>query len=419
MSYPAPILNLNFANAKQLVHPAVAFSRPSQGSYFDSNEGLRYAPAGVPRFDHDPLTGICKGLLVEPSVTFLDTYSEQFDNAAWTKTRCSITADLALSPDGSMTSDKMIEDTTANASHEISQAISFTTGVVSCDVFLRAGERMFARVLLSDGATGSIYVDVNLSTGEHSDVVSSGSWTGASAEICYAGYGLYRVYISGVAASGTGKILTVYASPALGVVAYTGDGSSGIYIWGANIYAGSGPTSYLPTTSAGVTRAADVCSVDLTKLKDVGGNALWSGVEGTIVFDGEFIGDTPSSYLPVLTIDDGTINNRIGIYRIGSLEQIYATMQVSAVEQLSLTYTTSINPHNRFKSSFAFSENSTAMSVSGSEVQSDFVCSVPANTTNLRLCSDSAGNMTRMLVRSIKLYNRRIPDEYLPILSTL
>lgn len=418
MSYPAPILNLNFANAKQLVHPAVAFSRASQGSYFDSNGMLRYAASNAPRFDYDPLTGICKGLLVEPSVTFLDTYSEQFDNATWTKTRCSITADLALSPDATMTSDKIIEDTTANASHEISQAVPFATGVVSCDVFLRAGERMFARVLLSDGATGSIYVDVNLNTGEHSDVVSSGSWTGASAEVCYAGYGSYRVYISGVAASGTGKILTVYASPALGVVAYTGDGSSGIYIWGAKIYAGSGPTSYLPTTSAGVTRAADVCSVDLTKLKDVGGNVLWSGIEGAIVVRAITQNYTPAGGTTVILaqIDDGTSSNRVVLYRNAS-GALKSACVADGVVQFDSTIST-IENNTELSVSFSMKAGSFAVSLNGGTAV-QFAGIMPS-TTYLRIGSYYNGvNQWDGTIKSIKLYNRRIPDEYLPILSTL
>lgn len=418
MSYPAPILNLNFANAKQLVHPAVAFSRASQGSYFDSNGMLRYAASNAPRFDYDPLTGICKGLLVEPSVTFLDTHSEQFDNATWTKTRCSIAADLALSPDATMTSDKIIEDTTANASHEISQAVPFATGVVSCDVFLRAGERMFARILLSDGATGSIYVDVNLNTGEHSDVVSSGSWTGASAEVCYAGYGSYRVYISGVAASGTGKILTVYASPALGVVEYTGDGSSGIYIWGAKIYAGSGPTSYLPTTSAGVTRAADICGVDLTRLKDAAGNSLWTGTEGTIVIKGVIPLSISSSSNIICSLDDGTSSNRCYV-QLDTTGVVYAKIISNGVQTCILTLGTPQLGED-FSLIVALKDDNNASAYNGSLATQSNLGEIPLGTTIFHIgCNAYGGVQLNSAIKAVKLYNRRIPDEYLPILSTL
>lgn len=67
MSYPAPILSLDFVNGGW--HPALAFSRASTGTLFDKSGILRAARAGVPRRDHDPLTGICKGLFPEDQRT--------------------------------------------------------------------------------------------------------------------------------------------------------------------------------------------------------------------------------------------------------------------------------------------------------------------------------------------------------------
>jgi hypothetical protein len=59
-----PSLNLDFANSKQL-DPRITFYRNSIATYYDSKGILRYANHNEPRFDHDPVTGESKGLLIE------------------------------------------------------------------------------------------------------------------------------------------------------------------------------------------------------------------------------------------------------------------------------------------------------------------------------------------------------------------
>ena len=96
-NFPAvrPSLLLDFTNA-QMLDPRVNFSRRSRASYFDSAGILRLAEASVARIDFDPVSRACRGLLIEEQRTNLCLRSETFDNAAWTKTRCTVTANAAL-----------------------------------------------------------------------------------------------------------------------------------------------------------------------------------------------------------------------------------------------------------------------------------------------------------------------------------
>ena len=63
-----PVADFNFAATKTLDRK-ITFSRDSIGTYTDELGVVRYATNNVPRFDHDPSTGRCLGLLIEESRT--------------------------------------------------------------------------------------------------------------------------------------------------------------------------------------------------------------------------------------------------------------------------------------------------------------------------------------------------------------
>lgn len=424
MSYPAPILNLNFANAKQLVNPAVAFSRASIGSEWDSNGIMRYVGAGVPRFDHDPLTGICRGLLVEPAVTFLNTYSDQIGHAANNAFGVTVSSDAWIALDGTLTMDKLVELATSGE-HRISSTVSSppsSAHVVDIEIKKTSGGRN-VRLLLADATdtTNVISAIFNPDTGAWvTPPTGVGNASEVNGGIIALPSGIYRVWISGKPNnSGTqvlGRINITNGSSA----SYLGDTAFGVLFRRFLTYLGTGPTTTLETVASGVTRADDVCSVDLTQLKDLSGNPLWNGREGTVVVDAIIL-DNPaaSTYLPIIVIDDGSLNNRIGIYHNGTTRQVYTTMRVSAAEQLSLSSGSAILQLQRFKVAISFAKDNSAMSVSGSTIQSDSSCNIPNGLATLRLCRDSAGNAAPRIIRSVQIYNRRIADAYLPALSAL
>jgi hypothetical protein len=59
-----PSLDLNFAATKKL-DPRIKFARQGVASYYDALGNVKFAADNEPRFDHDPDTGECKGLLIE------------------------------------------------------------------------------------------------------------------------------------------------------------------------------------------------------------------------------------------------------------------------------------------------------------------------------------------------------------------
>jgi len=242
----------------------ITFTRASTATFFNSAGVLTSAATNAPRFDYNPSTLAAQGLLIEEARTNALTYSAEFDNAAWTKTRSSITANATTSPDGTVNADKLVEDTTASASHPlISAVLTVVVGSTqSFSVYAKAAERS-AIVLRLNAASDSIFASFNLSTGAVGTTVNAGTGSGATATIQNAGNGWYRCTLSGIFSSTSANpIAIIYpavstADPSGTSIVYTGNGTSGLFIWGAQLEAGAFPTSYIPTTTTALTRAAD------------------------------------------------------------------------------------------------------------------------------------------------------------------
>jgi hypothetical protein len=210
-------------------------------------------PAGQLALDYDPVTHAAKGLLVEPQATNLALRSSAFDDAAaWPFSGATISANASAAPDGTLTGDKIQEDA-ANSAHYAYQAVTVSNGSYTLSVFLKAAERTWAWLKFDASATVATYF--NLNTGTLGTVGA-----GHSATITSVGNGWYRCSITLTAVAGTNyAVIGPTTSDNLG--AYLGTVGSGIYVWGAQAEAGTVATSYIPTTSASVTRAADQVSV--------------------------------------------------------------------------------------------------------------------------------------------------------------
>ena len=245
---------------------------------------LQSSASGQARFDHDPITSRSKGLLIEEQRTNLLVRSEEFDNASWTKSRSSITDNTIVAPDGTLTGDKLVESTDTN-SHGISQSISVTSTYRTASVYLKAGERTAVRVehVGNTGNAGRRIV-FDLSTGSitNSQTIGSGGLNSFYESIQSVGNGWYRIQITiglNVTTGNTAAFL-VFILDGAGNISYTGDGYSGIYIWGAQLEQGQSPTSYIPTVASQVTRSVDSASIS--------GDSFTSFInqaEGTLLID--------------------------------------------------------------------------------------------------------------------------------------
>jgi hypothetical protein len=182
-------------------------------------------------------------------MTNLCLRSETFENATWAKGSVTVTSNALASPDGAVTADKLVE-TATTTTHVIAQnftVVDATTYTFS--VFVKAGERTRIRLRFgSSGSGGTFFGDCtfNLATGA---IMSQSGVTAAIADV---GSGWYRISATDVT-SGTALAPSLWLMDATSATTYAGDGTSGLYLWGAQLEESSAPTGYVATTSAAVT----------------------------------------------------------------------------------------------------------------------------------------------------------------------
>jgi hypothetical protein len=151
--------------------------------------------------------------------------SEEFDNAYWTKTRSSILANQIIAPDGTLTADKFVEDTTAASTHEMNHTIAAISAIAyTHSIYAKAAERSWLVLSIQTN-----YTFFDLSNG----TVGTNA-AGNTATITSVGNGWYRCSITRTATAANNFGLMRLAT-ADNTVSYTGDGTSGIYIWGAQL----------------------------------------------------------------------------------------------------------------------------------------------------------------------------------------
>lgn len=169
------------------------------------------------------------------------TYTEQFSNAAWVKTRSSITADSVVAPDGTTTADTLIEDT-STSTHLLTRTVSWTAGVTyTYSMYVKAQSTRNIRMDLPSTAFGGV-TGVGVFDITNGTVLSATG--GATATISNVGNGWFRCSVSKVAVTTVSATIFAYLVSGTSTVSYTGDGVSGVYIWGAQVEEGSSASAY-------------------------------------------------------------------------------------------------------------------------------------------------------------------------------
>lgn len=244
----------------------------TQPTYFVSPSGSEYQ---APRFDYNPTTLTPTGLLIEGSASNLTALSESFAGSGgsnnWNPSGLNgsaVTATTQTNPAGLASSIRLVEDT-ANSAHTLFTAVSVTSGSqYTFSVFVRGdGTRTLAglRITLSGAAT-DYSVIFDLADGTNGTAYTAGTPGTVTPRAVQYPNGWWRISVT-MNAPAASTLFYIYNATTKnatgGLPAYTGT-NNGIYVWGAQVELGSGASSYIPTTTSSVQRAADSCAILLS-----------------------------------------------------------------------------------------------------------------------------------------------------------
>lgn len=351
--------------------------------YFPTTDRLN-----VPRLDYTNST--CPSLLLEKQSTNIFTYSEEFNNGAWSKIGSTITANNIISPDGTMNADKLVE-TAINGIHYLERLQTFSASD-SISIFAKAGER--TQIGIGNAVAGASIFDLSNGT-----LISSGGSLINNEKIENYGNGWYRISANLIFAGAFSAQIFIANS---GSISYNGNGTSGIYIWGAQLETGSYPTSYIPTTSAQATRLADSCS-------KTGISSLIGQTEGAIFFDINY-NNYGINYLLQLT--DGA-NNLIEFYTSSGV--LYCQGYNGSTQWLLSSSLT----NSRHKIALGYKLNDIALYIDNVLIGTDTLANIPT-CSQLYINQNSSGQYPQTQnYNQVLLFKRRLTNTELEKLTTL
>ena len=296
-----PALLLDFSGKQNLVdrisgNNYITFTRASAlGYYFDNTGKLVTATTNTPRFEYDPITLQCKGLLIEPQRTNYALQSLAIgttSNTFWSKANNATAS-------GTPTTTTPLVTTTVSAirvgitgTAACVQNVSYggATGAVCFSVYAKAGtsNTVVNKFVLRDVTNGQdlIGASIDYGTGVATVLPDTNNAPAALVTTSNAGNGWWRISL--VAGSGVviGTALRLYvglvgdadrvAAGAAGAVAETAGNYA--WFWGAQLEDGENATSLITTTTGTVQRAPDVVTL--------GSFSRWyNGTQGCFLVD--------------------------------------------------------------------------------------------------------------------------------------
>ena len=374
------------------------FDRSTSATRVNKDGLIEVVTNNKPRIDF--LNDSKGALLLENSATNLVTYSEDFSQSYWVKATVSLASNQIISPDGTLNADKITESSTNGLQQIYSDVITTTpSSDYVYSIFIKKEKRSWVKVMTANNSGANFNVE---------DGVIGILDSGITANIENYGNGWFKCSVSFNTSASADRVY-VRISTSNGVTSYQGDGTSGLYIWGAQLEAGSYATSYIPTQGSIGTRVAESCI-------QTPPSGIIGQTEGTIYWEIDVQTTVATANENVLYIDDGIDFSNSIYFRKSSSANLIGEMFVSGnIEASFLKANITKGVH---KMAMAYANNNTAFFVDGVQVGiTDTFCTVPL-ISRIQL-GNTALSPSDCLSKNLELYNTRLTDAELISLTKI
>ncbi len=376
------------------------FDRASTATRINAQGLIETVASGVNRLNYPLLDGEvvgCPHLLLEPSRTNIFQRSEEFSNAYWNISRIETPyiADV-VSPDGTLNAYTLeISNGETNGGGVYKTGISIS-GDNSFSVFAKKKTANYLVLADTGTTTNAVYFDLENGT--------VGTTYNATGEMQDFGNGWYRCTMKYTLTSSGAKF--IYLSNLDGATGGGVQGGDSIYIYGAMLEQGSYPTSYIKTTSAAVTRAAETCNGS-------GNAATFNDSEGVLMAEIAALANDGTSRR--LTISDGSISNRISL----EFDENTNTLKVFSITTgvTVLQYTAQdLTLFNKI--SVKYKLNDFALWLNGFEVDTNNSASIPSGLDRLNFDGGDLNNDFYGNTKQIQYFDSILDSEQLEQLTS-
>lgn len=386
------------------------FTRGSEATRINAQGLIETVASGENRLNYSLLDGEvvgCPHLLLEDEATNLVQYSEDISNSVWTALAGgeTIVSNSVISPDGTLNADTLEGDGTATNVF-IRQDVTLNTSTdYTFSIFAKKGTNDFLAVKADyySGATNTLVIfDLN------NGVVTTGT-----ANIEDYGNGWFRCsYTIAISTDGTGRFLvySAYNGSTRGFPTSSDANGQNIYLWGAMLEEGSYPTSYIKTTSAAVTRAAETCDGS-------GDAATFNDSEGVLMVEIAALND--DGITKELSISDGTTDERVGIRFTSDSNEVRALVKVNNTNVLDSEKT--VHDTTFFnKIAIKYKANDFAFWINGFEVDTDTSGATFSSGTldTLNFDSGAGGNDMFCKTKQLQYFDSVLDSEQLEQLTS-
>lgn len=386
-------LNLDFTTGT--LDSRITFTRATTATYYNSSGVLSTAASGAARFDYDPSTLVAKGLLIEEARTNLCKQSEDLTVTPWDVASPSVvrTSNVYVGPDGATTMDEL-KTSAATGQFYIATSgyISTSAAAYTLTAYVKYVSNQWIVFWYDDGTTvfKASFDVLNGVTGLTSGVTSS--------NITQISSGVYRIQMVFTAAVGAAGAIYIGMNNAdsVSIVSWTGTGAEKVGVWGAQLEAGAFPTSYIPTTSAAVTRNADVAVMTGTNFSD-----WFNATEGTFYVEADCPGVAAVAF--ILDANNGGATETIKTY-LATTSLIYKVVTASTT-QVNITAAT-ITANTAFKIAYCYKLDDFAISFNGGASSTDTL-GTPPTVNKLGIGNSSSDSYLNGHIKSIKFFNTR------------